>query len=86
MSKSLGNVIDPLHVIEGVTLQELQQNVRKSNLLDSEIEKSVKNLSKEFPQGITSCGTDALRFGLIDYTHQVCFLYTYLFILFVHIT
>ncbi|RHZ77190.1 hypothetical protein Glove_184g77 [Diversispora epigaea] len=70
MSKSLGNVIDPLHVIEGVTLQELQQNLYKSNLSESEIEKSIKNLSKEFPQGITSCGSDALRFGLIEYTHQ----------------
>ncbi|CAG8484490.1 16065_t:CDS:10 [Acaulospora colombiana] len=71
MSKSLGNVIDPLHVIDGITLEELQQNIYKSNLSKSEIEKSLKNLSQEFPQGIKPCGTDALRFGLVNYTHQV---------------
>ena len=41
MSKSLGNVIDPLHVIEGVSLETMQDNVRNSNLPPKEIEKYV---------------------------------------------
>ncbi|KAI9274512.1 putative valyl tRNA synthetase [Phascolomyces articulosus] len=70
MSKSLGNVIDPLHVIEGVGLETMQENVRKSNLPPKEIEKSVKNLKVEYPSGIPACGTDSLRFALIAYTQQ----------------
>ncbi|KAI7856089.1 tRNA synthetases class I-domain-containing protein [Circinella umbellata] len=70
MSKSLGNVIDPLHVIEGVSLGTMQENVRNSNLPPKEIEKSVKNLAVEYPSGIPPCGTDSLRFALIAYTQQ----------------
>lgn len=39
MSKSLGNVIDPLHVIEGVDLDTLKSNLKNSNLPPKEIEK-----------------------------------------------
>lgn len=39
MSKSLGNVIDPLHVIEGVDLDTLKANLKNSNLPPKEIEK-----------------------------------------------
>ncbi|KAI7900845.1 valyl-tRNA synthetase [Cokeromyces recurvatus] len=70
MSKSLGNVIDPLHVIEGVTLQEMKNNVLHSNLPKKEIETSIRNLEKEYPNGIPACGTDSLRFSLIQYTQQ----------------
>ncbi|CAG8801967.1 24084_t:CDS:2, partial [Racocetra persica] len=71
MSKSLGNVIDPLNVIEGVTLEEMHQTILNSSLSKSEIEKSIKLLSKEFPKGIKPCGTDSLRFGLVNYTQQI---------------
>ncbi|KAJ8652934.1 valine-tRNA ligase [Lichtheimia ornata] len=70
MSKSLGNVIDPLHVIEGVDLDTLKANLKNSNLPPKEIEKSIQNLEKEYPSGIPACGTDALRYALIAYTQQ----------------
>lgn len=37
MSKSLGNVIDPLHVIEGVSLQNMKDNLLHTNLPEKEI-------------------------------------------------
>ncbi|XP_021357416.1 valine--tRNA ligase-like [Mizuhopecten yessoensis] len=72
MSKSLGNVIDPMDVIHGISLQELQQQVKRGNLDPSEVTKAQEGQAKDFPQGIKSCGTDALRFGLcsIDYSSQ----------------
>ncbi|KAG1360302.1 hypothetical protein G6F62_000102 [Rhizopus arrhizus] len=70
MSKSLGNVIDPLHVIEGVSLDKMKEDLLKSNLPQKEIKVSIKNLEKEYPNGIPSCGTDSLRFALIQYTQQ----------------
>lgn len=41
MSKSLGNVIDPLHVIDGVNLETLRDGLRASNLGKAEIERYV---------------------------------------------
>ncbi|KAI9481191.1 MAG: tRNA synthetases class I-domain-containing protein [Benjaminiella poitrasii] len=70
MSKSLGNVIDPLHVIEGVSLEEMKDSVLHSNLPKKEIETSIRNLEKEYPNGIPACGTDSLRFALVQYTQQ----------------
>ncbi|RIA84259.1 tRNA synthetases class I-domain-containing protein [Glomus cerebriforme] len=70
MSKSLGNVIDPIHVIDGVTLKEMQQGLYDSNLAKKEINESVALLAREFPEGIKACGTDSLRFSLISYTQQ----------------
>ncbi|KAM3580133.1 hypothetical protein VKS41_007370 [Umbelopsis sp. WA50703] len=70
MSKSLGNVIDPLHVIQGVDLETLKESVRIGNLAPSEVDKSIKNLEIEYPDGIPSCGADSLRFALISYTQQ----------------
>ncbi|ORZ10099.1 tRNA synthetases class I-domain-containing protein [Absidia repens] len=70
MSKSLGNVIDPLHVIEGVDLDTLKKNLYSGNLPEKEIGRSIRNLEKEYPNGIPSCGTDSLRYALIAYTQQ----------------
>jgi valyl-tRNA synthetase len=71
MSKSLGNVIDPIDVMNGITLKELQDGVRSNtNIKIEEIERAVKLMEKEFPQGIQECGADALRFTLIKYTQQ----------------
>ncbi|KAI8986437.1 tRNA synthetases class I-domain-containing protein [Pilobolus umbonatus] len=70
MSKSLGNVIDPLHVIDGVSLSQLKNNLLHSNLPEKEIGKSIRNIEKEYPEGIPACGTDALRFALVQYTQQ----------------
>ena len=64
MSKSLGNVIDPMWVIEGITLPEMQATLENSNLDPREIEKAKKGMADQFPKGIPECGVDALRFGL----------------------
>eukprot|EP00929_Paragymnodinium_shiwhaense_P029776 TRINITY_DN16_c0_g1_i1.p1 TRINITY_DN16_c0_g1~~TRINITY_DN16_c0_g1_i1.p1 ORF type:complete len:1066 (-),score=392.32 TRINITY_DN16_c0_g1_i1:117-3314(-) len=70
MSKSLGNVIDPLEVIDGITLDELHKKLEQGNLPEKEIEKAKKGQSQDFPEGIPQCGADALRFGLLAYTLQ----------------
>lgn len=70
MSKSLGNVIDPLEVIEGISLQDLQNKLYEGNLPDKEIEKAKKGQEQDYPDGIPECGADALRFGLLAYTLQ----------------
>ncbi|SPO39937.1 probable VAS1 - valyl-tRNA synthetase [Pseudozyma flocculosa] len=68
MSKSLGNVIDPIDVIEGIALEGLQQKLREGNLDEKEIVKAAQGQKKDFPKGIPQCGTDALRFALCAYT------------------
>ena len=65
MSKSLGNVIDPLEVIEGVSLEALCAKLREGNLAEAEVAKAEEMNQKEYPQGIPECGSDALRFGLL---------------------
>lgn len=70
MSKSLGNVIDPLDVIEGVTLEVLSKRLEEGNLDPNEIQKAKEGQKKDFPNGIAECGTDALRFALCNYTTQ----------------
>uniref|UniRef100_A0A8U7NFQ0 Valine--tRNA ligase n=1 Tax=Corvus moneduloides TaxID=1196302 RepID=A0A8U7NFQ0_CORMO len=70
MSKSLGNVIDPLDVIAGVSLQELHQQLESSNLDPAELERAREGQKRDFPEGIPECGTDALRFALCAYTAQ----------------
>lgn len=67
MSKSLGNVIDPLDVISGVTLQNLHSKLDESNLDPKEYERAMSGQKKLFPNGIPECGTDALRFKLCEY-------------------
>ncbi|KAJ6465158.1 tRNA synthetases class I-domain-containing protein [Mycena vitilis] len=68
MSKSLGNVIDPIDVIEGVPLEALHQQLREGNLDEKEIVKAIAGQKKDFPKGIPQCGTDALRFALCAYS------------------
>lgn len=68
MSKSLGNVIDPIDVINGTTLLELQNKLKKGNLPNKEIELMTKLQKKSFPNGIPRLGADALRFTLCSFT------------------
>ncbi|KAL4402370.1 valine--tRNA ligase [Malassezia pachydermatis] len=68
MSKSLGNVIDPIDVIEGISLDGLHQRLREGNLDEKEIAKASAGQKKDYPKGIPQCGTDALRFTLCAYT------------------
>jgi len=70
MSKSLGNVIDPLEVIDGCTLGTLIERLESGNLPLKEIERAKKNINESFPDGIPECGSDALRFGLLAYCAQ----------------
>jgi valyl-tRNA synthetase len=70
MSKSLGNVIDPMEVIYGCSLEELHQKIRDGNLPAKEVETAIKGQKLDFPDGIPECGADALRFGLLAYTVQ----------------
>lgn len=68
MSKSLGNVIDPLDVIQGLDLEALHAKLYEGNLDEREITKAKAGQKKDFPKGIPQCGTDALRFALCAYS------------------
>ncbi|XP_037329260.2 valine--tRNA ligase, mitochondrial isoform X1 [Pungitius pungitius] len=70
MSKSLGNVIDPLDVIHGVSLERLQQKVKEGNLDPRERLVAMGAQKKDFPKGIPESGTDALRFALCSHKMQ----------------
>ncbi|KAI3496387.1 hypothetical protein L1887_38748 [Cichorium endivia] len=70
MSKSLGNVIDPIEVICGITLEGLQKRLGEGNLDPNELKVAKEGQKKDFPNGIPECGADALRFALVSYTAQ----------------
>ncbi|KAL8154417.1 hypothetical protein V2J09_012177 [Rumex salicifolius] len=70
MSKSLGNVIDPLEVINGVSLEGLHKRLEEGNLDRNELAIAKEGQKKDFPNGIAECGADALRFALVSYTAQ----------------
>ena len=64
MSKSKGNVIDPLDMIDGIELEALVEK-RTGNMMQPQLaEKIEKATRKAFPNGINAHGTDALRFTL----------------------
>jgi len=61
MSKSKGNIIDPIDVIDGISLENLVEKRTENLIVPSLREKILKATKKEFPKGIPSYGTDALR-------------------------
>ncbi|KAL7268442.1 valine--tRNA ligase [Rhizina undulata] len=68
MSKSLGNVIDPLDIINGIALEKLHEKLLMGNLDPKEIEQATKYQKTAFPEGIPQCGSDALHFAMCHYT------------------
>ena len=71
MSKSLGNVVDPLHLIHGASMETLQTNLidsfSKGSISREEMELSMAEMTKDFPDGIPRHGVDAVRWGLLTY-------------------
>ncbi|SFS06687.1 valyl-tRNA synthetase [Dyella sp. OK004] len=76
MSKSKGNTLDPLDLIDGIELEPLVEKSTKSLLIPQVREKVEKRIRKDYPTGIPAIGTDALRFtfaALASYSRTINF-------------
>ena len=71
MSKSLGNVVDPLHLIHGASLDQLEQELtlaeQSGNISSDERELAWSGMLAQFPDGIPQHGVDPVRWGLLSY-------------------
>ena len=76
MSKSKGNVLDPIDLIDGINIEQLVAKRTHGLMQPQMAAKITKATRAEFPEGIPSYGTDALRFtfcSLASYTRDIRF-------------
>jgi len=70
MSKSLGNAIDPLDVIQGISRADLLAKTRTYPVPEQMLPKVLEGIEKEYPEGIPASGADGLRFSLAALSGQ----------------
>jgi valyl-tRNA synthetase len=70
MSKSEGNALDPLDVMNGITLEDLIAKTKTYPVPEKKLAAVLKGLEKEYPEGIPAAGADGLRFTLAALSSQ----------------